>query len=61
MFANPAASKLDESQDSFAATSATRLPQLQLRSTLIAKHCFSYECGAAQVQLILNWVYECQP
>jgi hypothetical protein len=41
MFANAAAPKLDESQHSFAATSAARLSRLQLRPTLIAKHCSS--------------------
>src|SRR6266404_6064619 len=41
MFANAAAPQLDESQHRLAAASATLLSRLQLRTTLIAKHCFS--------------------
>jgi hypothetical protein len=41
MFANAAAPQLDESKHGLAAASATLLSRLQLRTTLIAKHCFS--------------------
>src|SRR6202795_4194480 len=38
MFANPAATKLNEAKPGLAAASATLLSHLQLRATLIAKH-----------------------